>query len=248
MLFIGGSDPSGGAGIQADLKTCQALGGFAMAAITAITVQNTQGVLAVQPLAPALVAEQVKAVVADIRPRAIKLGMLGSAQVAGAVASALPRAIPLVLDPVLKSSSGAAMLSDPHQALAPFFPRLALLTPNIPEAQALTGCQLEGAALLEALKARLPCPVLLKGGHGGGRYLVDRLWDGHRQYRFQAKRQDSNQTHGTGCTLASAIATLLALGHNLPMAVTLAHGYLQGAITRAGQAPLGTGPHGPLWH
>ncbi|WP_341501237.1 bifunctional hydroxymethylpyrimidine kinase/phosphomethylpyrimidine kinase [Gallaecimonas sp. GXIMD4217] len=249
VLFIGGSDPSGGAGIQADLKSCQALGGHGMAAITAITVQSTQGVSHVEPLAADLVTAQIKAVLDDIRPRAIKVGMLGSGAIATALAEVLPGDIPVVLDPVLKSSSGASLLDGPGRAaLDGLLPRLALLTPNIPEAQALVGKKLEGDELMGALKAALPCPVLLKGGHGGGAWLVDRLWDGRRGYRLEARKRNSNQTHGTGCTLAAAIATCLAKGHGLPLAVTLAHQYLQGAIARAAHAPLGKGPHGPLWH
>ncbi|WKE66943.1 bifunctional hydroxymethylpyrimidine kinase/phosphomethylpyrimidine kinase [Gallaecimonas kandeliae] len=249
VLFIGGSDPSGGAGIQADIKTCQALDGYAMALPTALTVQSSQGVQALELLPPSLVAAQLRAVLADIPPLAIKVGMLGSPAIAQAVAAELEAwqgQAPLVLDPVLSASSGLRLGA--LEAIAALLPHCSLLTPNLPEAGALLAQSLEPKALLEGLKASLPCAFLLKGGHGQGALLTDWLWDGKRLSSLTARRQPDGQLHGTGCTLAAAIATELAKGKPLAMAVLLAHQYLQGAIARAARAPLGKGPHGPLWH
>lgn len=249
VLFIGGSDPSGGAGIQADIKSCQALGGYAMAVPTALTVQNTHGVSQLELLPPSLVAAQLNGVLGDIAPLAVKVGMLGSPAIAEAVADtlkALPSAVPLVLDPVLSASSG--MKLGALEAIRTLLPRVSLLTPNLPEAASLLGQHLPAETLVAALQEALPCPFLLKGGHGEGAILRDWLWDGQRLTSLTARRQRSNQLHGTGCTLAAALATELAKGRPLPLAAVLAHQYLQGAITRAAKAPLGQGHHGPLAH
>lgn len=250
VLFIGGSDPSGGAGIQADIKSCQALGGYAMALPTALTVQNSHGVKALELLPPSLVAAQAEAVLSDIRPQAVKIGMLGSIAIAEELARVLARLegnVPIILDPVLSASSG--MKLGALEAVERLLPLCTLVTPNLPEAASILAAPaMPAPRLIQALKKALPCAFLLKGGHGDGAVLTDWLWDGKRLTSLNARRQQGNQLHGTGCTLAAAIATELAKGKSLHLATILAHQYLQGAIRRAATAPLGQGHHGPLWH
>ena len=250
VLAVGGSDSGGGAGIQADLKTVTALGGYATTAITAITVQDTLGVHAIHPVPPAVVAAQMACVLADIGADAIKTGMLGGADTAAAVAAVLAAragGIPLVVDPVLLAKGGAA-LTDPA-ALLLLLPFAALLTPNLPEAEALTGLAIADLAAMHravpsllALGARA---VLLKGGHLPGDALVDLLATPEGVTAFQAPRIATRHTHGTGCTLASAVATGLAQGMALPDAVARAREFVQTAIRTA--PGFGAG-HGPLNH
>jgi hydroxymethylpyrimidine/phosphomethylpyrimidine kinase len=252
ILVIAGSDSSAGAGLQADVKTAQAFGVYAQTAVTAITVQNTRGVRAVQALSPELVRGQIEAALEDIGADAIKIGMLGSGGVAAAVADVLEQTIlPLVLDPVLLSSSGAALLdaAGVETLKARLLPRATLLTPNLPEVEALIGIDadsehgIRNAAQAFALLGC--CNVLLKGGHGDGAMVRDVLVEGAAQSSFEAPRQQSRHTHGTGCTLATAIACGLAEGMALNAAVSRAHGYVQEAIRTA--PGLGAG-HGPLNH
>jgi hydroxymethylpyrimidine/phosphomethylpyrimidine kinase len=254
VLAIGGSDPGAGAGVQADLKTVMALGGYALTAVTAVTVQDTRGVKDVFRVPGKVVEAQARAVLADIGADAVKTGTLGSLDVVRAVADLLAgpaKRLPVVVDPVLASTSGKALLEP--RALKAFrtliIPRAAVLTPNVPEASTLTGLRVAslddrrraGEALLEMGAGA----VLLKGGHGKGATVVDLLMTPDGETLFEGPRSTSRHTHGTGCTLASAIATGLAFGKPLTEAVAEAWAYTAEAIR---QAPgLGRG-HGPLGH
>ena len=253
VLIIAGSDSGGGAGIQADIKTVTALGGYAATAITAITVQNTLGVQAVHEMPADLVQAQARAVLGDIGADAIKTGMLVNAAIVEAVAGLLDEAsgIPVVIDPVMVAKGGRALLSPMAiQALyALLVPRATLLTPNAEEAQVLTGHEVTsldaqrrvGALLLEqGAKA-----VLMKGGHVPGATVTDVLVTPQGEHLLEGIRLDHRHTHGTGCTLASACAAGLAQGLSLEAAVTRAFAYTSAAIAH----PLGFGAgHGPLDH
>ena len=238
VLTIAGSDCSGGAGLQADLKTIAMLGGYGMSAVTAITVQNTCGVRAIEVLSPELVAGQIAACVDDIGVDAVKIGMLGSAAVAHAVADALALVdVPVVLDPVMVATSGGVLADgETVAAMARLMARATLVTPNGPEVAALGG----EAALVARCRA-----VLLKGGHGDGDALVDRLIaDGDEQV-WTHPRLDTRHSHGTGCTLASAIACGLGQGLALAEAVARGIAFVQAALRAA--PGFGAG-HGPLGH
>jgi hydroxymethylpyrimidine/phosphomethylpyrimidine kinase len=252
VLIIAGSDSGGGAGIQADIKTVTALGGYAATAITAITVQNTLGVSGVHPLPAELVEAQARAVLDDIGADALKTGMLGEAAVVEAVARVLDAAagVPAVVDPVMVAKGGASLLPDAVTAVrALLIPRAALLTPNAPEAAALTGLTVETTDDLrragEALLALGAKAVLMKGGHVAGDRVVDLLMTHDGETAFEGERIDSRHTHGTGCTLASACATGIAQGLPLAAAVARAWDYVHEAMLRA--PGLGAG-HGPLDH
>ena len=252
ILVIAGSDSSAGAGLQADLKTAQSFGVYAQTAVTAVTVQNTRGVGAIAPMTPDMVRGQIAAALEDIGADAIKIGMLVNGAIAAAVADALDQVdLPLVLDPVLLSTSGAVLL-DAHGIeilKSRLLPRATLLTPNMPETEMLTGIAainehgVRNAAQAFALGG--VSNVLFKGGHGDGAIVRDVLVEGGVQTVFTAPRQDTRHTHGTGCTLASAIACGLAEGRTLADAVGRAHAYVQEAIRTA--PGLGQG-HGPLNH
>jgi hydroxymethylpyrimidine/phosphomethylpyrimidine kinase len=252
VLIIAGSDSGGGAGVQADIKTVTALGGYAATAITAITVQNTLGVSAVHPVAPAVVEAQARAVLDDIGADIVKTGMLGDAEMVRAVAQLLDRAaVPAVVDPVMVAKGGALLLADEALDLVRtlLVPRAALLTPNAPEAEALTGLAVESTDDLrragEALLAMGAGAVLMKGGHVPGPRVTDILMTPYGETVFEGERIESRHTHGTGCTLASACATGLAQGMSLESAAARAWDYVHQAIL---QAPgLGAG-HGPLDH
>ncbi|CAL1690734.1 Hydroxymethylpyrimidine/phosphomethylpyrimidine kinase [Brevundimonas subvibrioides] len=252
VLIIAGSDSGGGAGIQADIKAVTALGGYAATAITAITVQNTLGVHGVHPLPMDLIEAQARAVLDDIGADAIKTGMLGSLAVVERVAAILDSSDAVaVVDPVMVAKGGAALLDeDAVQAVRSLMiPRAGLLTPNAPEAEALTGLPVvdldgqrrAGEALL-TLGARA---VLMKGGHVPGATVVDLLLTPRGETLLEGERVDTTSTHGTGCTLASAIAAGLALGRPLEVAVAEGWAYVAEAIRRA--PGLGRG-HGPLDH
>jgi hydroxymethylpyrimidine/phosphomethylpyrimidine kinase len=237
ILIIAGSDSGGGAGIQADIRTVTMLGGHAMTAITAITAQNTLGVQAVHPVPADMVLAQIDSVVSDIGLDAVKIGMIGSAATAEAVAARLEAlAVPIVFDPVMVATSGSA-LADPETIAA--FTRLmriaTLTTPNLPELAALGG---EAAALKNARA------LLVKGGHGAGGTITDHLLlaDGE-ETRWSDPRIDTRHTHGTGCTLASAIATGLGQGMRLPESIARARAYVRAALAAA--PGLGAG-HGPM--
>lgn len=252
LLIIAGSDCSGGAGIQADIKTATAFGVYAMTAVSAVTVQDTQHVLAIQPLAARIVRAQVEACLADIGADAIKIGMLGSAATIKAVAAALKGVkVPIVLDPVMVSTSGADLLAeDAVPALIQhLFPLATLVTPNLPEARRLADLHQDSPKALEMAGRRLlglgPQAVLIKGGHGSGTTVEDVLvWPGGVEV-YGSPRQQTRHTHGTGCTLSSAIACGLAEGLSIPLAVGRARDYVQSAIAHA--PGFGHG-HGPLNH
>jgi len=253
VLIIAGSDSGGGAGIQADIKTVTALGGYAATAITAITVQNTTGVLAIHPLPAALVEAQAAAVLDDIGADAIKIGMLGDVAMVEAVAAILDRAagVPAVVDPVMVAKGGAILLdAGAASALRTLLiPRAALLTPNASEAAVLTGLAVETTDDLrragEALLGLGAGAVLMKGGHVAGNRVVDVLMTPGGEATFEGPRIDTVHTHGTGCTFASACAVGLAQGLPLESAVARGWGYVAEAIRRA--PGLGAG-HGPLDH
>ena len=252
VLIIAGSDSGGGAGIQADIKAVTALGGYAATAITAITVQNTLGVHGVHPLPLDLIEAQARAVLDDIGADAIKTGMLGSIEVVERVAALLDTAdAPAVVDPVMIAKGGHPLLPDAAvQAVRSLMvPRAALLTPNAPEAEALTGlavADLDGQRRAgEALLALGAGAVLMKGGHVPGETVIDLLLTPGGETLLEGPRVDTRHTHGTGCTLASACAAGLAKGLPLEAAVAEAWAYVAEAIRRA--PGLGRG-HGPLDH
>lgn len=243
VLVIAGSDSGGGAGIQADLKTIAMLGGHGMTAVTAITAQNTLGVAAVELVSTAMVIAQIDAVVSDIGVDAVKIGMIGSAATAHAVADRLTAmtGIPIVFDPVMVATSGS-VLADAETVAA--FGRLmqlaAVVTPNFPELSALGG---DAKMLAKSTGAA----VLVKGGHGEGALIIDRLIkpDG-AEIVWEDQRIATRHNHGTGCTLASAIATGLGAGMTLPEAITRARAYVRQALLAAPGLGAGHGPMGFL--
>jgi hydroxymethylpyrimidine/phosphomethylpyrimidine kinase len=252
VLIIAGSDSGGGAGVQADIKTVTALGGYAATAITAITVQNTLGVHGVHGLPPGLVQAQAEAVLSDIGADALKTGMLGDAAMVRAVADILEGAgAPAVVDPVMVAKGGAPLLAAEAVAAVRerMIPCAALLTPNAPEAAALTGLAVESPddarRAGEALLAQGARAVLMKGGHLPGQRVIDILMTAAGETTFEAERLETRHTHGTGCTLASACAAGLAQGLPLTEAVARAWAYVQEALRRA--PGFGAG-HGPLDH
>lgn len=254
VLIIAGSDPSGGAGIQADIKAVTALGGYAATAITALTVQNTKGVSAVHPVAPDIIRTQIGAVLDDIGADAVKIGMLGAIDVVGLVAEMLaPIAddIPVVLDPVLAATSGDALAGDgvAEAILQKLVPLAAIVTPNTEEAETLTGRSIKTRedmiAAGEELRARGAEAALIKGGHMPGDKVADVLIRAEGALWFENLRIDTTSTHGTGCTLASAVAAGLAQGQSRADAVAAAIRYVQVAIATA--PGFGNG-HGPLNH
>jgi len=254
VLAVGGSDSGGGAGIQADIKTITALGGYAATAITAVTVQDTHGVQAVFPVPPDIVAAQMRAVLADIGADAIKTGMLHDAAVIEMLASVLAdRAtdLPLVVDPVMAAKGGARLIEpDAVDALKSLLiGRATVLTPNLPEAEILCGAPINDVAAMRVAGEtllKLGCrAVLVKGGHLAGDMLSDVLVSNTGVRLWQSPRIATRHTHGTGCTLASAIAAGLAQGQRIEDAVDRARDYVQRAI--AGAPGFGRG-HGPLDH
>jgi hydroxymethylpyrimidine/phosphomethylpyrimidine kinase len=252
ILAIAGSDSSGGAGIQADIKTITMLRGYAMTAITAVTAQNTLGVTAVDALSPEMVGTQIDACLSDIGADAIKIGMLGSPAIAHTVADSLEGlALPIVFYPVMVATSGAVLADDDTIAAFARLLRLATLaTPNLPELEALTGADCANAeaivAATMAVAKRYGCAVLAKGGHGDGDRVVDRLITADGAFAsFDDPRIDTRHTHGTGCTLSSAIATFLGKGWPLRDAVTEARLFVRRALLAA--PGFGAG-HGPMGH
>ena len=252
VLTIAGSDSSGGAGIQADLKTFAAHGVYGMSAITAVTAQNTVGVRSVEALSAALVTAQIEAVVADIGVDAAKTGMLATAAIVEAVAAAADLEIRwLVVDPVMIAKSGAPLIDGAAVAAmkTALLRRAFVVTPNVPEAEALSGIPIRtGADCREAARriaALGPSAVIVKGGHLDSPDIVDLLYDGSRFVEFRAERVAGRSTHGTGCTFASAVAAHLALGRSLEDAIPMAQQYVAGAIRSA--PGLGKG-HGPMNH
>jgi hydroxymethylpyrimidine/phosphomethylpyrimidine kinase len=254
VLIVAGSDSGGGAGIQADIKAVTALNGFAMTAITALTAQNTHGVHGIHPVDLAFVAQQMDVVLDDLGADCIKTGMLHSVDVIETVAEVLSTravGIPLVADPVMVAKGGAKLLDDgAHAALVSLIlPHATVLTPNAPEAGALSGIEVIDEASQqragEALLNHGVGAVLVKGGHIEGAEVVDLLVTPDETLRFSDPRIDSVNTHGTGCTLASAIAAGIAQGMTLADAVARARRYVRAAIL---SAPGFGGGHGPLNH
>lgn len=256
VLTIAGSDPSGGAGIQADLKAFAANGVYGMAAITALTAQNTQGVTGVELVSPHFVKKQIDTVFADVCVDAVKIGMIATADIAVAVADALS-AYPdttIVLDPVMIAKGGAPLLQeDAMDALRrALIPLATILTPNLPEAARLLQRREatdrdEMAAQARALAGLGPRIVLVKGGHLAGDDSPDVLWDGTALHWFESPRTVTKNTHGTGCTLSSTIAAQIAKGLPPRAAVAQAKRYVSGAISAADQQTVGQG-HGPVHH
>jgi hydroxymethylpyrimidine/phosphomethylpyrimidine kinase len=254
-VTIAGSDSGGGAGIAADLKTFAALGVHGACIVTAVTAQNTKGVAAIHTVPADFVAAQIDAVFSDLNVAGVKIGMLGSAATIDAVAEGLARhgARNVVLDPVMAATSGERLLSaDALDALRKLIARANVLTPNLPEAAALLDAPVarneeEMLAQGEKLLALGAAAVLIKGGHAGGPDSVDLLVEPAGSTRFGARRIDTENTHGTGCTLSSAIAACLAKGCMLGEAVGEAKTYVSAAIAAADRLDIGSG-RGPLHH
>jgi hydroxymethylpyrimidine/phosphomethylpyrimidine kinase len=254
-VTIAGSDSGGGAGIQADLKTFSALGVYGASVITALTAQNTKGVFAIHDVPADVVAAQIDAVFSDLDVGAVKIGMLGHAAAIAAVIAGLDRhhARNIVLDPVMAASSGEKLLAaEAYEALRTLIGRSRVITPNLPEAAALLGSPAarsedEMRAQARQLLALGAAAVLIKGGHGSGPESVDLLVDAEDCTRFAARRIATKNTHGTGCTLSSAIAAGLAKGLPLRDAVARAKAYVTDAIAAADRLTIGQG-NGPLHH
>lgn len=253
VLTIAGSDSGGGAGIQADLKTFSALRVYGMSVITAITAQNTVAVTAVQDIPADVVAAQIDAVATDLRPDAVKIGMLSNAGIIEAVAAKVQEhaLAPLIVDPVMVAKSGDRLLRE--DAVAAMVERLLpladVVTPNLPEAAVLAGQDFASdEELRQAARAIVKLgakAVVMKGGHDEGDTVVDVLFHNEHFHEYTAPRIHTQNTHGTGCTFASAIAALMARGEELPHAVRKAKEYVTEAIKQA--YPLGSG-HGPVHH
>ena len=251
-LTIAGSDSSGGAGIQADIKTMTANGVFAMSAVTALTAQNTTGVTDIFETTPKFLSEQLDAVFTDIYPDAVKIGMVSSAELIATISERLHfyKAKHIVVDPVMVATSGAKLLRDDAVAAltAELLPLAEVLTPNIPEAEILADMTITDAAGMEAaarvISEKYGCAVLCKGGHQIND-ADDLLWQGGTGKWFRGKRIHNPNTHGTGCTLSSAIASNLAKGYDLDTSVERAKAYISGAL--AAMLDLGKGS-GPMDH
>lgn len=255
-LTIAGSDSSGGAGIQADLKAFSANGVYGASVITALTAQNTTGVQAIHDVPAAFVTQQIDSVFSDLRIDAVKIGMLSKAAVIAAVAEGLIRhgAKNIVLDPVMVATSGDALLSPGAIGALKkqLFPLAAVITPNLHEAAALLGQPIATDEATTATQARAllalgPAAVLIKGGHGEGPEAVDLLITAAGGWRYSSPRIDTQNTHGTGCTLSAAIAAGLASGETLNEAIRKAKAYVHGAIAASDQLNVGHG-HGPTHH
>ena len=263
-LTIAGSDSVGGAGIQADIKTMSALGVYAASAITAVTVQNTQGVYGIEAIRPEIVGGQISAVMDDIHPTAVKIGMVNDAGTIHAIAKTLGRYkdVAVIIDPVMVSTSGCRLMQE--DALQVFrtelMPLASLLTPNVPEAEILSGIKIETVddmdrAANKICREAARCIVekgcraaLVKGGHLDGNTKTDILYaDGQRVETFEAQTVETRNTHGTGCTLSSAITAHLALGHTMADAIRQAKTYLYKALEAGKDVEIGRG-HGPVNH
>ena len=249
ILIVAGSDSSGGAGLQADLRTVQALGGYGMTAVTAVTVQNTLGVSGVHGIPPATVAAQMRACLDDIGTDAVKIGMLGSVEIIAAVGEVLAGLqVPIVLDPVMVAKGGAVLLDDDAVGAMLGLLRLAsVVSPNTPELVALAGVEIEDEAdvvlAAQELLGQGARAVLAKGAHLAGGEIADWLVTPLAQVRMTSRRIETRHTHGTGCTLASALAVGLARGLPMEQAVREARDYVRAAILAA---PGFGGGHGPL--
>jgi hydroxymethylpyrimidine/phosphomethylpyrimidine kinase len=254
-MTIAGSDSGAGAGIQADLKTFAALGVYGTSAVTAVTAQNTTGVTAVQPLPADLVIAQMEAVASDIHISATKTGMLATAAIVEAVAASIAELeLPLVVvDPVMVATNGHRLLDeDAVTAMTrELFRRALVVTPNLPEAEVLSGLAIRSAADARRAAERIHelgrSAVVITGGHGEGAVVVDLLFDGNDFVEFRTPRIGTPHTHGTGCTFSAALAARLALGDRLPDAVARAQSYVAGAIRHGLAIGHGHGPVDHLW-
>lgn len=259
-LTIAGVDPGGGAGVLADVKTFSALGAYACAVIAALTAQNTREVTGIHPVPTEFVARQMDTLFADVRVDSVKIGMLGTAAITRAVADGLTRWKPpvVVLDPVMAAKSGDTLLAEDAVAMLKeaLLPQATVLTPNLPEAGALTGERApetvkEMYRACERLRRLLPDHggrwVMLKGGHLPGPDALDLLFDGDRMTELPVRRVETKNTHGTGCTLSSAIAALIPQRAAVPEAVRDAKAYLTRALAASSQLAVGSG-HGPVHH
>lgn len=250
VLTVAGSDSGGGAGIQADIKTITVLGGFATSAIAALTAQNTTGVRSIHAVPLPFLADQIDMVMEDIGADAAKSGMLSGAGVIETVADAFRRhSVPnYVLDPVLVSNSGAALLDDAavDVMIARLFPLARIVTPNVPEAERITLHRVKGPDSAREAARRIadlgPAAVLVKGGHLAGAECLDLLYDGAAFHEFVSPRIDSRHTHGTGCTLSAAIATFIGAGLDLCLAVERARDFVRAGIQLAPGLGRGWGP------
>ncbi|MCR5724885.1 MAG: bifunctional hydroxymethylpyrimidine kinase/phosphomethylpyrimidine kinase [Treponema sp.] len=255
VLTIAGSDSSGGAGVQADIKTFTALGVYGMSVLTALTAQNTCGVFAIQNIEAGFVREQLDAVFCDIRPDAVKIGMTGSAPVVETIAERLRfyRAERIVVDPVMVSTSGSRLLEKSAVAALQekLFPLATLITPNIPETEVLSGLPVSSKTEMEQAARKIydaaGCSVLVKGGHRDSD-SCDYLFTGEKGVWFESERIANPNTHGTGCTLSSAICAYLALGCNLEDAIRRAKAYITGALRAMLNLGKGSGPLNHMWN
>lgn len=253
-LTIAGSDSSGGAGIQADLKTMEAHGVYGMSAVTALTAQNTTGVYGILEVSPEFLGSQLDCIFTDIFPDAVKIGMLSSGNIMHTVAKKLRQygAVHVVLDPVMVSTSGSRLMEEDAARVMQeeLFPLAEVITPNIPEAEALTGLWIRDGADMELAAKRLyedfGCAVLLKGGHSVND-ANDLLYDKTGRTWIRGERIQNPNTHGTGCTLSSAMASNLALGYGLEEAVRRAKAYLSGALKAQLDLGKGSGPVNHAW-
>ena len=256
ILSIAGSDCSGGAGIQADIKTISALGGYAASVITAVTVQNTLGVHAVQSVLPEIVRGQIEAVMDDLRPVAIKIGMVSDIQIVRTIVDCLRKYIPeyIVYDPVMVSTSGRKLMSDEtiEEIKRELLPLVTLITPNLDEASVLTDKSIHNIHEMQEAAKRLvdeyQTSVLIKGGHLEGDRMCDLLHTSESIFHiYEEKKIESHNLHGTGCTLSSAIATYLAKGYPMRESIQHAKTYITQAIIAGKELNIGHG-NGPLWH
>lgn len=249
-LTIAGSDSSGGAGIQADIKTMTVMGVFAMSAVTSLTAQNTNGVIGIENVSSDFLAKQLDSVFTDIYPDAIKIGMVSSADLIEVIADKLKQynAKNIVLDPVMVATSGSKLISDDAIEIlqAKLFPLADIITPNISEAEVLTGLTITSHSDMktaaEIIGEKFKCSVLVKGGHLTGN-ADDILYSPNKKIRWYcSKKIENNNTHGTGCTLSSAIASGLAKGEDMASSVAFAKAYLRGAIAYGMNLGAGRGP------
>lgn len=256
ILSIAGSDCSGGAGIQADIKTISALGGYAASAITAVTVQNTLGVRAVHALPPEIVCGQIEAVMEDLQPVSIKIGMVNDIQTVRVISDCLQKYSPeyVVYDPVMVSSSGRKLMSDEaiNEIKKELLPFVTIITPNLDEAFVLTGKRIRTVQDMQYTAQKLTeeyqTNILIKGGHLEGDKMYDLLHTSDYTYHiYEEQKIESNNLHGTGCTLSSAIATLLTKGYPMREAIRNAKDYVTQAILAGRDLQVGHG-NGPLWH
>lgn len=256
ILSIAGSDCSGGAGIQADIKTISALGGYAATAITAITVQNTLGVSAVQPISPEIVRGQIEAVMEDLQPVVIKIGMVNDIQIVGVISDCLRKYAPkyVVYDPVMVSTSGRKLMTDEAivEIKKKLLPLVTLITPNIDEAAVLTGKNIQNIQDMKVAARKLidefQTSILIKGGHLEGDKMCDLLHTSEIICQiYKEEKIETTNLHGTGCTLSSAIATYLAKGYPMQEAIQYAKVYITRAIMAGKDLHIGHG-NGPLWH